>query len=115
MRDDVERNEEFQNVLDPHRREERDRVTAEVAARLRRRGVLLTDSESSEQLVELLDAVERFERAVVASGGDLMVDSGDAPEQPDDPAFVLPHRRPDESVASYIDRVDAATKALRTP
>ena len=100
--------EEQQEALDPHRVEERDTVTAEVAARLRARGVHLTGDESSEQVVSVLEAVERFERAVEAEGGDLMVDTQPARE-PDNPDFVLPQRAADESIAAYIRRIDDAT------
>lgn len=112
-RDD--RGEAMQERLDPHRRDERARASAEVAARLRGRGVRLEGGESSEELVLLLDAVERFEREVEAHGGDLMVDEGPhgRTSQPDDPAFVLPRREAGESAAVYVRRVDEATRSLR--
>ena len=96
------------------RSDERDRVGIEIAARLTSRGVGLTGGESSEELVTLLEALERFERAVQAMGGDLMVDEGprDAKLQPDDASFVLPRRADDESVGRYLRRVDEATGAL---
>jgi hypothetical protein len=79
---------------------------------LRSRGVRLTDRETDEELVELLDAVERFERVVERQGGDLMVDepvdSGGARE-PDDRRFVLPRRRDAETVNAFIDRIAEAT------
>lgn len=107
--------ESRQEALDPHRREERDAVSAEIAARLRARGVRLTDRETSEQLVELLDAVERFERAVEWLGGDLMVDEGPdgTTSEPDDVHFVLPRRAADESVGGYLERLADATRRLR--
>src|SRR2546429_954978 len=52
---------------------ERAAAAAEVSARLRSRGVAVTGGESPEDLVDLLAAVERFEAAVEAHGGDLMV------------------------------------------
>lgn len=79
----------------------------DVSARLRDRRVRLFGQESSDELASLLEAVEQFERAVESRGGDLFVDSGDASE-PDDPAFVLPARRDDESVSAFIARLDAA-------
>ena len=99
---------------DDPRDEERRRVADEIAARLRRRGVRLTGSESGEELVNVLEAVERFEATVMRRGGDLMVDEpvsgGDrSPIQPDERAFVLPARRDDETVARFIDRLDEAT------
>jgi len=87
-------------------------VMAEVADRLRRRGIVLAGRETSDQMANLLDSVERFERAVEAHGGDLMVDTRPARE-PDDPDFVLPVRGSHESVASYLGRIDEATARLR--
>jgi hypothetical protein len=93
---------------------ERERVGIDIAARLSDRGVGLTGGESSEELVTLLETVERFERAVQAKGGDLMVDEGprDVELQPDDPDFVLPRRADDESVSRYLSRVEEATRAI---
>lgn len=94
--------------------EERRRIAAEVAARLGRRGVQLSGSESAVELADLEEAVEEFERAVEHSGGDLMVDepvAGDSPIAPDQAAFVLPSRKSGESVASFIERIaDAAER-----
>jgi hypothetical protein len=95
--------------------EERRRVSDEIAQRLRRNGVQLTGKETSDELADLEDAVEQFERMVERGGGDLMVDepvSGGAPIAPDEPDFVLPAREPSESVGSYIKRIqEAATRA----
>lgn len=92
--------------------DERTGVAAEVADRLRRRGVAVTGAEGSDDLADLLSAVERFEAAVEAHGGDLMVDDLRSP-QPDDLHFVLPRRNHGESVRAYIGRIDAATAGLR--
>jgi len=92
--------------------DERAGVAAEVADRLRRRGVLVTGAESSDDLAELLSAVERFEAAVEAHGGDLMVDDLKS-SQPDDRHFVLPRRGHGESLRGYIARIDEAVLALR--
>lgn len=106
-------------MTDFHRDEERRDVGAEVAARLRRRGVSLTGRESPDELADLLDAVERFDAAVEAHGGDLFVDTPIAPassarvSQPDNPAYVLPSRGPQESVADYLVRVSEAVHHLR--
>ena len=99
---------------DPGRRLERERIGVDIAARLSHRGVSLTGEESSEELVTLLETVERFERAVQAKGGDLMVDEGpaDAELQPDDPNFVLPRRADDESVRQYVRRIEEAAGAI---
>jgi hypothetical protein len=87
-------------------------VAEKVADRLRRRGIPLTGDEKPEDLADLLVAVERFEHAVEARGGDLFVDDLKSTE-PDDPHFVLPARMPDEPVRDYIARIDAATKSVR--
>jgi hypothetical protein len=89
---------------------ERDGVSAEVADRLRRRGVRLDGRETDEELVSLLEAVEAFEGEVERRGGDLMVDEpvDGRVVQPDDAAFVLPTRAPQESVASFTARVRRA-------
>ncbi|HWC72976.1 MAG TPA: hypothetical protein VG454_03490 [Gemmatimonadales bacterium] len=88
-------------------------VAAEVAERLRRRGIVLSGDERPEDLGDLLAAVELFEAAVEARGGDLMVDDLQS-SQPDDRHFVLPPRGLDESVRDYIARVDAATALVRS-
>jgi hypothetical protein len=103
--------ERDQETLAPHRAEERDHVVDGLAARLRGRGIRLTGRETSDQIANLVEAVERFERAVEAHGGDLMVDTRPARE-PDDPRFVLPERGPRESVAAYLGRVDVAAEEL---
>lgn len=88
----------------------------EIADRLRRRGVDLSGQETDEELVEILEAVERFEAAVEDRGGDLMMDEpvGSAPPiEPDDRLFVLPKRDLAESVASFIDRIAEARGLVR--
>ena len=87
------------------------RVTDEVIGRLRALGVSVTDDESSEDLVRLLDAVEDFERTVRRAGGDLMVDEpvgSDSPGEPDQRAFVLPPRANGEPIHSFIARIAKA-------
>jgi len=91
---------------------ERGHVAAEVADRLRHRCIALTGSEKPDELADLLSAVERFESAVKAHGGDLMVDDLKS-SRPDDRHFVLPRRAQAESARAYIVRIDAATEALR--
>jgi ABC-type sulfate/molybdate transport systems ATPase subunit len=110
--------EELQEALDPHRREELERAMRETKDRLRNRGVAVTGEESSEELVTLLEGVERFERAVELRGGDLFVDEGPGgiTREPDDVHFVLPQRRPEESVACYVMRLtDAICVVLTHP
>jgi hypothetical protein len=92
--------------------EERRDAAAEVAARLRSRGLAVTGAEDPEDLVDLLSAVERFEAAVETDGGDLMVDDLKSSE-PDDRHFVVPRRVRGEAVRTYIGRIDEATVQLR--
>jgi hypothetical protein len=108
----MDRHEEVEKNLDPSRVEERRSAIAEVSARLRGRGIVVSGTENSEDLVNLLSAVERFEAAVKSRGGDLMVDDLNSP-QPDDPHFVVPRRAEGESVREYIGRIDDATVNLR--
>ncbi len=92
--------------------EERAAAAAEVTARLRGRGIAVTGAENPEHLVDLLSAVERFEAAVEAHGGDLMVDDLKS-SRPDDRHFVVPRRAHGEAVRTYIGRIDEATARLR--
>src|SRR5437762_11256270 len=91
---------------------ERRHVASEVADRLRHRGIALTGSEKPDDLADLLSAVERFESAVEARGGDLMVDDLES-SRPDDRHFVLPPRSTDESLRNYIAQVDGATARVK--
>ncbi len=90
---------------------DQERAAAEVGDRLRRRGIAVTGAERSDDLANLLSAVERFEAAVEAHGGDLMVDDLKSP-QPDDRHFVMPRRTHGESVQAYIIRIDEAADRL---
>ena len=97
--------------------DERRRVEGEVASRLASRGVRLTGRESDEELVELLEAVERFERIVQRHGGDLMVDEpidSDRAREPDDRRFVLPRRRDGETVRAFLGRIAEVTARAST-
>lgn len=98
-------------MLDPHRREEREAVAVELSGRLAQIGLEVGSDEDPAQLADLLSAVEEFERAVEAAGGDLYVDSPMSKE-PDDRRFVLPERRADEPIARYAERILAAAKAI---
>jgi hypothetical protein len=97
---------------DPRQDEERARAAAEVAARLRQRGIALTGAERPDDLVDLFSAVERFEAVVEAHGGDLMVDDLKS-SQPDDRHFVVPRRGHGETVRAYVAKIDEATARLR--
>jgi len=109
----MDKYEELESSLDPHRAEERAAAAAEVAARLRDRGIAVTGGEKPDDLVDLLSAVERFEAAVEAHGGDLMVDDLKS-SRPDDQHFVVPRRTHAEPVRAYIGRIDEATARLRS-
>jgi hypothetical protein len=91
------------------------RVAQEMASRLRARGVAIHDSDSPDDVLQLVERVEEFERAVESRGGDLMVDEPprNSAAQPDDPHFLLPTRAADESVANYIRRLRAVIAAVR--
>jgi hypothetical protein len=103
--------EEQQEDLDPHRRQERDSATVEIAGRLRQKSVLLTGRESSAQLDDVLTAVDRFEAAVIARGGDLFVNSPTS-HPPEDPDFVIPQRVPGEDPETYAARINSAASRL---
>src|SRR3989449_4040117 len=92
--------------------EERAAAVAEVAARLRSRGIAVTGAEGPEDLADLLSAVERFEAAVEAHGGDLMGDDLKS-AGPDDRHFVVPRRPPGAAVRKYIGRIREATAQPR--
>src|SRR6266849_5350792 len=92
---------------DPHRDKERRSAAREAAERRRGRGNVQTGKETSEELDDLLSAVQRFEAAVESRGGDLMVDDLKS-TRPDDPHFVLPRREPKEPARAYILRVQEA-------
>jgi hypothetical protein len=100
--------------MSDHGRDERSASEAEVADRLRRRGVALDGREADEALVTLLEAVEAFERVVEQRGGDLMVDEPVDREvsQPDNQAFVLPRRQAHETIDAFTARVREATASL---
>ncbi len=108
----MDKYDELEGSLDPHRSEERAAAAAEVTARLRGRGIAVSGAEPSEDLVDLLSALERFEATVEAHGGDLMVDDLKS-SRPDDRHFVVPRRGPAETVRAYIGRIDEATARLR--
>jgi hypothetical protein len=103
--------EEQQEALDPHRREERSSAAMETAGRIRQKGVLLTGTESSAELDDLLTAIDRFESAVIARGGDLMVNTPTS-QPPEDPAFVIPGRQAGEEVEAYAARIQEAAERL---
>jgi hypothetical protein len=103
--------EEQQEDLDPHRREERDAASVELAGRIRQHGVLLTGRETSSELDDLMTAIDRFEAAVVARGGDLFVNTPFS-DQPERSEFVLPRRVSGEDAETYASRINEAAGRL---
>jgi len=101
--------EEQQEDLDPHRREERDGATLELAGRLRQKGVNITGRETGAQLDDVMTAIDRFEAGVISRGGDLFVNTpfSNPPENPD---FVIPARMPGEDPESYAARINSAAE-----
>jgi len=102
--------EQHERDLNRHRATEQREALVEVLARLDDRGIDASDA-PIEVVVDLLEAVEAFERAVEARGGDLMVDTPPS-RQPDEATFVLPRRAADEPVSEFAKRVRAATARL---
>lgn len=97
--------------LNPHRADDQARVAAEIRGNLRQRGVDVRDSEGGAELVTVLEAVERFERARSALGGDSMINTPDT-TRPERKEFVIPARGDDESLAQYATRVEKAADEL---
>jgi hypothetical protein len=98
--------------LNPNRVEEERHARQEAEYRLSERGIRVEPTDSDEEVADLLDAIERFEAAVEAKGGDLFVNRIGSSE-PEDPAYVPPERRQSESAAEYRLRIETATDALR--
>jgi hypothetical protein len=103
--------EAHERELDRHRASDQRNALNEALDRLEMRGIDASDG-STDTVADLLEAVEAFERAVIARGGDLMIDTPPA-TQPDNPLFVLPRRSGDESVLDFTKRVRAAADGLR--
>lgn len=103
--------EQRSEMLDPHRREERSGAATEITGRLLQKGIEVSDTEDPSTLADLLSAVERFESAVEKQGGDLMVNTPTSTD-PQNPDFVVPSRKADETLEAYMGRIDAATEAL---
>jgi hypothetical protein len=100
---------------DPRERDDVGRVSRDYADRLTTLGIRLTGTERPQELLDMLEAVDRFEAAVESHGGDLMMDEGPRGRttEPDDPHFALPMRPEHESVAGYLERLARATDAVR--
>jgi hypothetical protein len=100
---------------EPRERDDVRRVSRELADRLETLGIRLTGTERPQELLDIVEAVDRFEAAVESHGGDLMMDEGPGGRttEPDDPHFALPVRADHESVAQYLERLARATDAVR--
>jgi hypothetical protein len=103
--------EEAQRALNPHRDDDVRRAAQNIVAQLMQRRIEVTEGEDSDQLASLLSAVELFESAVAARGGDSMTNAPDS-RRPDNRAFVLPRRGHDESLEAYTRRVNDAADVL---
>lgn len=107
-------NEKFesrQEDLDPHRREERKAVAEELAGRIRTKGIHVRGNETVAELDDMFTAIDEFESAVMARGGDLMNNSPQSTD-PTNPKFVLPQRKAGEAARDYISRVRKARSDL---
>ena len=107
---------------DPHPDPALETAIDETVARLHSAGIDIDEDCAPADLARLLDAVEEFEAAVRARGGDLMVDEPPPGSsrtarrsklQPDDPRFVVPSRAADETLGRYRTRILDAAEALR--
>jgi hypothetical protein len=105
-------NEQAQRDLNPNRVEEERHARQEAEFRLHERGIEANPGDGDEAVADLLEAVERFEAAVEAKGGDLFVNRIGS-SQPEDPAFVPPVRESGESATDYRRRIEAAAVRLR--
>lgn len=106
-----ESSEQRSEMLDPHRREERQSAGVELAGRLLQKGIDVNEDEDPGLLADLLSAVEKFETAVEARGGDLFVNTPTSTD-PQNPDFVVPARKADENLEGYIRRVNESADSL---
>lgn len=93
------------------------RVATNARSRLHALDVPVDDDESPEDLIAIMEAVERFENVVRGVGGDLMMDEPPrgSRAQPDGEERALPVRGPNEPAGLYIERLDRAAKRILTP
>ena len=105
--------EETQRDLNPHREADVRRAAETIVGQLHQKGFEVTADDDSDELASLLSAVERFESAVEARGGDSMMNTPTS-RRPERRAFVVPKRQGDESLAAWADRVNAAAAALES-
>lgn len=105
-------NDPADDERNPHRAEERRRTREELESRLRERRIELAGDESDDDVMLIVNAVERFEGRVAQLGEDSFVNTPESSE-PDDRELVLPRRFADESASAYAARVVAAAERLR--
>ena len=96
---------------DPQGAASRYRAAATTAGQLEERGITLAGDESAEELAQIAEAVEAFEKALSRAGGDSYTNSPTS-SQPDDPAMVLPTRSSGEPVGEYTRRIRSAAARL---
>jgi hypothetical protein len=90
---------------------DRERAMSSAASRLRDREIPISGRETGEQLADMLSAVEQFEAAVAALGGDSMNNAPDSAD-PEEPRYVLPRRAEGESAGEYTARLRDAAERL---
>ena len=105
-------NDPAEDERNPQRADERRRTREELEARLRERRIPLTDDESDEDVLLIVNAVETFEGRLAQLGEDSFVNTPESSE-PDDAEPVLPKRNDDEAAGSYAARIVAAAERLR--
>ncbi|HVF40573.1 MAG TPA: hypothetical protein VM939_11800 [Gemmatimonadaceae bacterium] len=106
-----EGSEQQSEMLDPHRREDREDAATEISGRLLQKGIEVETDEDSAILADLLTAVDRFESAVTEAGGDPMVNMPTSTD-PQNPDFVVPARTADESLEAYTRRINDGAEKL---
>jgi predicted house-cleaning noncanonical NTP pyrophosphatase (MazG superfamily) len=104
--------EQEQRDLNPNRLDEERQARLEAEYRLSERVIEVAAADTDEEVADLLEAIERFETAVEARGGDLFVDRIGSSE-PEHPAFVPPERQPGERAGDYRRRIEVAAGHLR--
>lgn len=87
------------------------RATEVAIGELEQRDIHVRDDAPPSLVAELLEAVERFEGAVAALGGDSMVNTLDS-SAPAEPRFVIPRRHADEGLRRYAARIRQAADDL---
>ena len=104
--------ESTQEDLDPHRRAERKAAAEELSGRIRTKGIRVEGNESAAELDDILTAIDEFESAVMARGGDLMSNSPQSTD-PENPEYVVSQRKSGERASEYVERIRKAARALR--